>query len=171
MIQTQAYRRGVSKRQPGDLCMDQEKSAYPEDSEVFSTAATFAGLGLSESSAMSFRAHKSKVGYSAVEFPRCKYNGPRGRCSMPLIRETPARLTHADTILYEVYVLRSSWGTLCIGEDRQVTPMRRTSSSTCSGGRAVEIILASAASGRVIQTGTCRRTARHSKTRHDAHKA
>jgi len=25
--------------------MDQEKSAYPEDSEVFSTAATFAGLG------------------------------------------------------------------------------------------------------------------------------
>jgi hypothetical protein len=141
--------------------MDQEKSAYPEDSEVFSTAATFAGLGLSESSAMSFRAHKSKVGYSAVEFPRCKYNGPRGRCSMPLIRETPARLTHADTILYEVYVLRSSWGTLCTGEDRQVTPMRR----------AVETIFACAASGRVIQTGTCQRTARHSETRHDAHKA
>ena len=61
MIQTQAYRRGVSKRQPGDLCMDQEKSAYPEDSEVFSTAATFAGLGLSESSAISFRAHKRKL--------------------------------------------------------------------------------------------------------------
>ena len=89
---------------------------------------------------------------------------------MPLIRETPARLTHADTILYEVYVLRSSWGTLCTGEDR-VTPMRRTSSSTCSGRRAVEAILACAASGRVIQTGTCQRTARHSKTRPDAHKA
>jgi len=27
---------------------------------------------------------------------------------MPVIRETPARLTHADTILYEVYMLRFS---------------------------------------------------------------
>src|SRR5262249_47864988 len=34
MIETYAYRRGVSKRRPGDLCMDQEKSVYPEDSEV-----------------------------------------------------------------------------------------------------------------------------------------
>ena len=33
-VQAWTYRRGVSKRQLGGLGMDQEKSVYPDDSEV-----------------------------------------------------------------------------------------------------------------------------------------